>query len=151
MELSIEDLGRAAEHGGAATGGLRLAGEADLPKLKKMAGAVHTATRFGVDPRLRAGAAALYERWIERDLLAGGLALVALAHDDIIGYLTASIAAETGSISLVGVDEHARGLGAGHRLAPQPHEDVDAAGGAGETWMELAGKHVAFGGDGFGQ
>ncbi|MEY2453466.1 MAG: dTDP-4-amino-4,6-dideoxy-D-galactose acyltransferase [Acidimicrobiaceae bacterium] len=95
---------------------IRSATSDDVPRLCAIAARVHTGTRFTVDPPLRSRAGALYERWIERDVASNGLALVAVADGEVVGYLTASVDSKAGSISLVGIDESARGRGGGHVL-----------------------------------
>jgi ribosomal protein S18 acetylase RimI-like enzyme len=115
IELSI-DVTPSSPHDDVVPIVVRAATASDLPRLRAIAAVVHDNTRFVVDSRLRPKAGALYERWIERDVLSAGLALAAVCDEELVGYLTATAESGVGSISLVGVDEAARGHGTGRQL-----------------------------------
>jgi len=112
FERSLDDLPDA-------PAGVRPAGAADIPELKRLTGRSFSDSRFYSDPLFdREACDALYAVWIERSCHGyADCVLVAELDGKAAGYVTCSLGpAQTGSIGLIAVDAAVRGGGIGQKL-----------------------------------
>ena len=100
--------------------GVRLAGDSDIPELRRIASTSYRNTRFYFDPCFpRHLCDELYATWIERSCRGYAAAVfVAAGAGGVEGYISCHLepGATHGSIGLVGVDAAARGRGVAQRL-----------------------------------
>ena len=116
---------------------LRPSRESDIDSLSAIAVGAHHDTRFYVDGRFgRDRCDALYQLWIAKSCRGwADQVIVAERAGEAVGYVTCHKTPRAGRIGLVGVAEHARGLGIGHAmigealrwLASQGVDDVSVA------------------------
>jgi dTDP-4-amino-4,6-dideoxy-D-galactose acyltransferase len=123
---------------------VRNATPADIARLRQIASAAHTSSRFYFDDRFpRERCDELYATWIERSCEGAADAVLVAEHGGVVsGYLTCETAGPTGSIGLVGVSEEARGRGVGSRLVSAATEWFDA-GGLARVRVVTQGRNVA--------
>lgn len=107
---------------------LRDAIPGDLPRLRALAAAHHTESRFYADPGFpRERCDALYANWMENSTKGLADAVVVVARGaNPVGYITWKGHAGEGSIGLISVDAEARGAGVGAALVARA-VDLSAA------------------------
>jgi len=89
----------------------------DLPALAALARVSHTDTRFFYDRRFPPEAAAeLYALWLQRRGAGPTLTLALRYDDEPAGYITGTVADDTGQISLIALSAALRGQGLGQAL-----------------------------------
>jgi len=98
--------------------GTRAATPADVPALRRIAGAAHRNTRFYADGHFdRERCDELYRIWIEKSCLdQRNHVLVVERHGEPVGYLTLQVEDGTATIGLVGVSPPWRQRGVGREL-----------------------------------
>ena len=103
---------------GEATPNVRLATEADLPLLAKIARSGHQDSRFYFDEHFeRAQCDRLYETWIEKSMQGfADAVLVAESGQQAAAYVTCKQTKQEARIGLIGVSEAHRGKGLGSTL-----------------------------------
>jgi dTDP-4-amino-4,6-dideoxy-D-galactose acyltransferase len=120
VRLTLERVMGPANKSPANQSGIRTATSNDVTRLKQIARASHTDTRFFFDANFDKGKAAdLYETWIEAscDQFADKV-FVAVRGGDVAGYVTCRLALnrQEGSIGLIAVDAAHQGQGIGREL-----------------------------------
>jgi ribosomal protein S18 acetylase RimI-like enzyme len=123
---------------------LRSAIPADLPRLRALAAAHHTESRFYADPGFpRDRCDALYANWIDNSTrgLADEIVVIARGADPV-GYITWKGHAGEGSIGLISVDAEARGAGVGAALVARA-VDLSAAAGHSRITVVTQGRNRA--------